>query len=39
MLISWVKVESEKEKVIIRLNDERDPIEILNENSEVIYEW
>ena len=38
-IISWVKGESEKEKVIIRLNDERDPIEILNENSEVIYEW
>ena len=38
-IISWVKGDSEKEKVIIRLNDERDPIEILNENSEVIYEW
>lgn len=38
-IISFVKDEKGKEKVIIRMNDENEFIEILNENSEVIYEW
>lgn len=38
-IISLVKGEDGKEKVIIRMNEENEFIEILNENSEVIYEW